>query len=99
MDISALEQITPSIDHVILDAILAGRISAGMRLGEQALATLFQVSRTSVPEAIIRLVARGIVQVSPRRGWFVVEPSIEEAKDVFQARCAIEMGILRTVAT
>lgn len=99
MDIPGLEQKTPSIDHVILDAILAGRISAGMRLGEQALATLFQVSRTSVREALIRLEARGIVQVSPRRGWFVVEPSIEEAKDVFQARCAIEMGILRTIAT
>jgi DNA-binding GntR family transcriptional regulator len=90
---------TPSIDHVILDAILAGRISAGMRLGEQALATLFQVSRTSVREALIRLEARGMVQVSPRRGWFVAEPSIEEAKEVFQARRAVEMGILRTMAT
>lgn len=89
----------PSIDHVILDAILSGRISAGTRLGEQALATLFRVSRTSVREALIRLESRGIVQVSPRRGWFVVEPSIEEAQEVFQARCAIEMGILRTIGT
>jgi DNA-binding GntR family transcriptional regulator len=93
-----LEQSSPSIDRVIVDAVLAGRIRAGMRLGEQALATLFQVSRTSVREALIRLETRGIVQVSPRRGWFVVEPSLEEAQEAFQARCAIEMGILRTVA-
>src|ERR1700733_8192276 len=86
----------PSIDHVILDAILSGRISAGTRLGEQALATLFETSRTSVREALIRLETRGIIQVSPRRGWFVIEPSIEEAQEAFQARRAVELGILRT---
>ncbi len=94
-----MESSSPPIDRVIVDAVLAGRIRAGMRLGEQALATLFQVSRTSVREALIRLEARGIVQVSPRRGWFVIEPSLEEAQEAFQARCAIEMGILRTVGT
>jgi DNA-binding GntR family transcriptional regulator len=86
----------PPIDRVIVNAILAGRIQAGTRLGEQALATLFAVSRTSVREALIRLETRGMVQVSPRRGWFVVEPSLEEAQDAFQARRAIETGILRT---
>ncbi len=94
-----MEYTPVSIDRVIVDAILSGRIQAGMRLGEQALATLFHVSRTSVREALIRLEARGIVQVSPRRGWFVIEPSLEEAQEAFQARCAIEMGILRTITT
>ncbi len=93
---SPAEPLPLAIDRVIVDAVLAGRLRAGMRLGEQALATLFQVSRTSVREALIRLETRGIVQVSPRRGWFVVEPSLEEAQDAFQARIAIETGILRT---
>ncbi len=88
----------PPIYRVILDAILAGRLRAGTRLGEQSLATLFDTSRTSVREALIRLEARGIVHVSPRRGWFVIEPSLEEAQEAFQARCAIEMGLLRTLA-
>jgi DNA-binding GntR family transcriptional regulator len=92
-----LSETAPPIDRVIVEAILSGRIRAGTRLGEQALATLFDVSRTSVREALIQLEARGIVQVSPRRGWFVVEPSLEEAQEVFQARSAIEMGILRTI--
>ena len=90
---------TTPIDRVIVNAILAGRIRAGTRLGEQALATLFDVSRTSVREALIRLETRGIVQSSPRRGWFVIEPSREEAQEAFQARRAIEMGILRSVGT
>jgi DNA-binding GntR family transcriptional regulator len=88
----------PSIERVIVDAILAGRVRAGTRLGEQSLATLFATSRTSVREALIRLEARGILHVSPRRGWFVIEPSLEEAQEAFQARRAIEMGILRSVA-
>ncbi|WP_244019094.1 GntR family transcriptional regulator [Methylobacterium sp. J-048] len=86
-----------SIDRVIVDAILAGRITAGTRLGEQSLATLFSVSRTMTREALIRLEARGIVQVSSRRGWFVIKPSFEEAQEAFQARQAIEMGILMAV--
>ena len=40
---------------MIVDAVLAGRIPAGMRLGEQALADVFSVSRTTVREALIRL--------------------------------------------
>src|SRR5450755_217920 len=94
-----MDAASPSIDRVIVDAILAGRIRAGTRLAENALATLFSVSRTSVREALIRLETRGIVQVSPRRGWFVIEPSIEEAQEAFQARRAVEMGILHTIMT
>jgi DNA-binding GntR family transcriptional regulator len=92
-------QPAPSIDRVIVDAVFSGRMRAGTRLGEQALATLFAVSPTSVREALIQLETRGIVHVSPRSGWFVVEPSLEEAQDAFQARCAIEMGMLRMVVS
>ena len=60
---------------------------------------LIGVSRTMVREALIRLETRGIVHVSPRRGWFVVEPSLDEAQEAFQARCAIEMGFLYTITT
>ena len=87
-----------SIDQVILDAVLAGQIRAGTRLQEVALAALFEVSRTSVREALIRLETRGIVQASPRRGWFVVEPSIAEAQEAFQARRVIEMGIIASLS-
>lgn len=94
-----LDASTPSIERAVIDAILAGRLLAGTRLGEQSLATLFQVSRTVVREALIRLEARGIVQVAPRRGWFVIKPSSREAQEAFQARCAIEKGILTTVGS
>ncbi|UUX95148.1 GntR family transcriptional regulator [Aquabacterium sp. J223] len=81
----------------IVDAILAGRIAAGQHLGEQALAGLFGVSRTVVREALARLSARGMVWVSARRGWFVVQPSLQEARDAFDARIAIETGLVQSL--
>jgi DNA-binding GntR family transcriptional regulator len=83
-------------DHIV-DAILAGRIAAGQRLGEQALAELFGVSRTLVREALGRLSARGMVEVNARRGWFVVQPSAAEARDAFDARIAIETGMVQAL--
>lgn len=80
---------------LIVDAILAGRISAGQHLGEQALADLFGVSRTLVREALGRLSARGMVEVNARRGWTVVQPSMDEARDAFGARLAIETGLVQ----
>jgi DNA-binding GntR family transcriptional regulator len=81
-----------------VDAILGGRLKPGARLAEQSLAGLFDVSRTSVREALIRLETRGLVLSSPRRGWFVVEPALEDVQTAFQARRAIETGILLTMA-
>ncbi len=92
-----MDQLSIRIDHTIVDAILAGRLRPGVRLGEQALANLFDVSRTAVREALIRLETRGLVQSSPRRGWFVVEPSQEEVLEAFHARRVIEVGILRAI--
>jgi DNA-binding GntR family transcriptional regulator len=81
----------------IVDAILAGSLAPGQRLGEQSLADLFGVSRTLVREALARLSARGMVEVNARRGWFVVQPSREQADEAFHARIAIETGLLHSL--
>lgn len=86
-----------SIDSAILNAILSARIKPGARLGESQLAELFSVSRTRVREAMMRLEARGIVHVSPKRGWYVHEPSTTEAMQVYAARRIVEVGLLNTM--
>ncbi|MBV8625662.1 MAG: GntR family transcriptional regulator, partial [Herbaspirillum sp.] len=83
----------------ITEAILAKQLAPGTRLGEQQLADLFNVSRTQVREALTRLMARGIVTVSARRGWFVIEPTADEAREAFEARRVIELGLLRQART
>jgi DNA-binding GntR family transcriptional regulator len=79
----------------IIEAILAQRLAPGTRLGEQNLSMLFDCSRTLVREALVRLAARGIVTVSSRRGWYVVQPSHDEAREAFEARRVIETGLIR----
>jgi DNA-binding GntR family transcriptional regulator len=79
----------------VVEAILAQKLAPGERLGEQELADLFGVSRTLVREALMQLQARGFVEVRTRKGWYVVEPSVDEARDAFGARRAVESGLLQ----
>lgn len=83
------------ISQRIIEAVLAQKLAPGTRLGEQQLAMLFDCSRTIVREALTRLAARGIVTVSARRGWYLIEPSREDAREAFEARRVIELGLLR----
>lgn len=83
------------IAQQVVEAILSQKLAPGERLGEQELAELFGVSRTLVREALMQLQARGFVEVRSRKGWYVVEPSFEEARDAFAARRTIETGMLR----
>jgi DNA-binding GntR family transcriptional regulator len=79
----------------VVEAILSQKLAPGERLGEQDLADLYGVSRTLVREALMQLQARGFVEVRTRKGWYVVEPSVAEARDAFAARRAVESGMLR----
>lgn len=83
------------ISQRIIDAVLAQKLAPGTRLGEQQLALLFDCSRTIVREALTRLAARGIVTVSARRGWYLIAPSQDEAREAFEARRVIELGLIR----
>ena len=82
------------ISNRIIEAVMAQKLAPGSRLGEQQLAMLFDCSRTIVREALTRLSTRGIVTVSARRGWYVIEPSEDEAREAFEARRVIELGLL-----
>lgn len=84
------------ISERIIEAVLAQKLQPGARLGEQELAMLFDCSRTIVREALMRLAARGIVTVSARRGWYVMAPSEQEAREAFEARRVIELGLIRS---
>src|SRR3954466_9095485 len=87
------------ISNRIVEAVMAQKLAPGSRLGEQQLAMLFDCSRTVVREALMRLAARGIVTVSARRGWYVIEPSQDEAREAFEARRVIETGLIRSTKT
>ena len=79
----------------ILAAIFEHRLPPGTKLGEDRLASIFGVSRARIRRVLPRLAHEGVVTLEPNRGAFVTEPTVEEARDVFEARRLIEPAILR----
>jgi DNA-binding GntR family transcriptional regulator len=87
-----------TIDEIyerIYIAILEHRLHPGTKLGEERLADIFGVSRARIREVLARLAHEQIVELYPQRGAYVAKPSIEQARDVFEARRLIEPAVLR----
>ncbi|MFN3278249.1 MAG: GntR family transcriptional regulator [Paracoccus hibiscisoli] len=80
----------------ILDAIADQRLVAGTKLGEQALSDIFACNRAHVRRALSMLTGWQVVDHLPNRGAYVATPTPQDARDVFQARRAIETTICRT---
>lgn len=82
----------------IESAITEHRLPPGTKLGEEYLCNIFGVSRTKVRQALFRLADEKLIQILPRRGAFVVQPSEQEARDVFEARRIVECAIIAKFA-
>lgn len=54
------------------EAILQGRYAPGERVGEQAVAEMFALSRGPVRDALRLLERQGLVEILPRRGAYVI---------------------------
>ena len=89
------ENTVDEIYERIYVAILEHRLQPGTKLGEEKMAEIFGVSRARVREVLARLAHEQIVELYPQRGAFVAKPSIEQARDVFEARRLIEPAVLR----
>lgn len=91
----------PSVDAIadrVLGAIMEHRLPPGTKLVEEKVAGIFGVSRTKIRQALARLAHDNVLTVYPNRGTFVASPTVEEARNVFNARRLIEPGIARAVA-
>jgi DNA-binding GntR family transcriptional regulator len=82
----------------IREAILDHRLTPGTKLKEVALAELFGVSRATVRNVLGRLGHLHLVELRPNRGAAVATPTVEESRQVFEARKAIEEAIVAKVA-
>jgi len=71
-------------------AILAGRIVPGQRLVASDLVEQLGVSRGSIREALQRLSADGLVDITPNRGAMVRRLSREQVRELFQIRINLE---------
>lgn len=78
----------------VLTAIFEHRLAPGTKLGEDRLAGIFGASRARIRRVLPRLAHEGVVRLEPNRGAFVAQPSVAEAREVFEARRVIEPGIV-----
>jgi len=80
----------------ISDAILEQRLSPGTKLTEESLADIFGASRTVIRRVLTRLSYENVVQIRPNRGAVIASPTIEQARDIFEARHIVEEAAIRT---
>lgn len=92
---SVADDTTRRIVDAVTTAIVERRLMPGTKLAEQQIADLFKVSRTIVRQALNRLSRDHLVQLEPARGAFVAQPSVDEARQVFEVRRMVEASMVR----
>lgn len=95
------ERLLPAEQRVlneIVRAIYEQRLRPGTKLGEEALAAAFSVSRARIRRVLLTLSQQKLVNLIPNRGAFVIKPSESDARDVFSARRSLEDLVVERVA-
>lgn len=75
-------------------AIADNRLPPGAKLGEANLAEFFSVSRARIRELLRDLARERLVTIQPNRGAFVAAPTVEEARQIYEARRIIEAAMI-----
>jgi DNA-binding GntR family transcriptional regulator len=81
----------------IKQAVIEQALAPGTRLPEDQLGIHFGVSRTLIRSALARLAAEGLVETGQKRSAIVAQPSLQEAKSVFEVRRCLEGEVVRLV--
>jgi DNA-binding GntR family transcriptional regulator len=87
-----------TIYAVLSRTLLAGRLLPGTQLVEARLAALFGVSRERIRKILHRLGHERLLDLIPNRGAFVASPSLQQAREIYEARRIIEGGIVGRLA-
>jgi DNA-binding GntR family transcriptional regulator len=92
----------PLADSAIVERVFAAvmehKLPPGAKLAENALCEAFKTSRAQIRRVLVVLAGRGVVTLHPNRGAYVSSPSSTEAREVFEARRAIERSVVLSAA-
>lgn len=72
------------------EAILSQTLAGGIPLVESQIAAQFEISKTPVREALLRLAQEGLVDFQPIRGATVHSLTVGEIRDLFEMRLHLE---------
>ncbi|MBO4274492.1 FCD domain-containing protein [Microbispora triticiradicis] len=78
--------------------LMLGEFAIRSRLVEERIAALLEVSRTPVREALVRLLADGLVERGQDGGYYVAQPDLHDLRDLYELRVTLELrGISRAL--
>lgn len=92
---SADEIAEEDIVERIFEAVVEQRLPPGTKLSESALCEAFGVGRMRIRRSLLLLASREVVELHANRGAYVASPTAEQAREVFEARIALEPTIAR----
>jgi DNA-binding GntR family transcriptional regulator len=98
---SATERLTAHeiVRETLRHAILSGELPGGTRLVQAELAVQLKVSTTPVREALRDLASDQLIRFHPHRGAVVHELHMDELREIYQIRKALEPLAMRLAAT
>lgn len=82
-----------TLHRLMSTALLSARIAPGSPLREVALAEVFGCSRERVRKVLQRLGNERLLELVPNRGAFAAAPSLDQAREIYEARRILEGGI------
>ena len=81
-------------EHIRTD-ILTCVLLPGARIFENDLAKRYDVSKSPVRDALLRLQEQGLIEVLPRKGYLIRPISIGDAHNLYEMRLLLEKSSLR----
>lgn len=83
------------IANDLRERILSGDLAEGETIRQESLAEEYEVSRMPIREALKRLDAEGLVNLTTNRGATVTKHSLAEMGEIFDLRTLIEVDLFR----
>ncbi len=86
------------VKEILLEQIQRGTLKPGSRISLPNVAEKLEVSVTPIREALTQLSETGIVNYIPNRGFFVMELSTADAKEIYDLMGVLESEALQNAA-
>jgi DNA-binding GntR family transcriptional regulator len=83
-------------EHLRAD-VISCRLAPGTEIREAELAARFEVSKSPVRDALMRLETEGLVITVPRQGYRVAPVSLVDVLDMFHLRAALERACVERI--
>lgn len=87
------------IYSVLREMILTFELYPGSRVTETELAEYFEVSRTPIREALLKLENEGHLSIRAKQGCFIRQIDIAELSQYYQVRIALEIAAVEDACT